>query len=305
MATFLALVVSIIALAVAVKARSDLKDFRDELANVGRASARPGPEGRAEARPTSGPGGRAEARPTSEPVIPIYQPPPPVPPRPPAPPTPPPAAPPSFSPPPPPAPPRAPHVPLPSAQPPIWQRIDWESFVGVKLFSWVAGIALVIAAIYFLKYSVEHGWVRPPVRAAIGLITGSVLLVVCELRVARGYKFTANAMLGAGIAILYATLFAVHALWHLLPAMVVFGGMIIVTAVAVLLSIRRESPFIALLGMLGGFATPALLSTGENRPIGLFSYLLLLNAGLAWVAYKKRWPLLTIGSVAFSIIYQW
>lgn len=183
--------------------------------------------------------------------------------------------------------------------------IDWEGLVGVKLFSWIAGIAVVIAAIYFLKYSVEHGWVSPPVRAAIGLLTGSALLVICEMRVARNYKFTANAMLGAGIAILYATLFAVHALWHLLPAMAVFGGMLIVTAVAVALSIRRESLFIALLGMMGGFATPALLSTGENRPIGLFSYLLLLNAGLAWTAYKKRWPALTIGSALLSVIYQW
>ena len=60
------------------------------------------------------------------------------------------------------------------------------------------------------------------------------------------------------------------------------------TAVAVLLSIRRESLFIAVLGLLGGFATPALLSTGENRPIPLFAYLLLLNVGLAWVAYAKQ-----------------
>jgi hypothetical protein len=202
-------------------------------------------------------------------------------------------------------PPRTPHVPLPPPQPPVWQRIDWESLVGVKLFSWIAGIALVVAAIYFLKYSVEHGWISPPIRAAIGLVTGSALLVICELRVARNYRFTANAMLGAGIAILYATLFAVHALWHLLPAVAVFGGMIVVTAVAVLLSIRRDSLFIALLGMLGGFATPALLSTGENRPIALFSYLLLLNAGLAFVAYRKRWPALTVGTVLFSVIYQW
>ena len=70
----------------------------------------------------------------------------------------------------------------------------------------------------------------------------------------------------------------------------VFALMLIVTAVAVLLSIRRDSIFIALLGLLGGFATPALLSTGENRPIGLFGYLLLLNIGLAWVASMKRWP---------------
>src|SRR5439155_24843652 len=105
----------------------------------------------------------------------------------------------------------------------------------------------------------EHGSASPPVRATLGLRTGTVLLVICELRVARDYTFTANAMHGAGIAILYATLFATHALWHLLPSGVVFGLMLIVTAVAVLLSIRRNSIFIALLGLLGGFATPALL----------------------------------------------
>ena len=175
----------------------------------------------------------------------------------------------------------------------------------MKLFSAIAGIALVLAAVFFLKYSVEHGWLSPTIRATIGLLTGTALLVICEMRVARGYVATANAMHGAGIAILYSTLFATHALWHLLPAGVVFALMLVVTAVAVMLSIRRDSVFIALLGLMGGFATPALLSTGENRPIGLFTYLLLLNAGLAWVAFRKNWPLLTIGSLVFTALYQW
>ena len=72
-----------------------------------------------------------------------------------------------------------------------------------------------------------------------------------------------------------------------------------------LLSIRRESLFIAVLGLLGGFATPALLSTGENRPIPLFAYLLLLNIGLARVAYTKRWPILTGLTLVLTAIYQW
>jgi uncharacterized membrane protein len=197
-------------------------------------------------------------------------------------------------------PPRPPAPPKPPSKP-----FDWESLVGIKLFSGIAGVALVLAALFFLKYSVEHGWLSPTIRATIGLLTGITLLVVCELRVARGYKFTANALHGAGIAILYATLFAIHALWHLLPAGVVFLLMLIVTAVAVMLSIRRDSVFIALLGLLGGFATPALLSTGENKPIGLFSYLLILNAGLAWTGYKKRWPVLTVCSLVLTAIYQW
>ncbi|MEA2162486.1 MAG: hypothetical protein QOK37_613 [Thermoanaerobaculia bacterium] len=200
-----------------------------------------------------------------------------------------------------PRPPPTPHTPLPTPKKPF----DWESLIGVKLFSWIAGIALVLAALFFLSYSVEHGWLSPPVRASLGLLTGVALLLVCELRVARDYTFTANAMDGAGIAILYATLFAIHALWHLLPASAVFAMMLIVTAIAVLLSIRRDSVFIALLGLVGGFATPALLSTGENKPIALFSYLLLLNVGLMWVAIRRRWPLLTALSVVFTVVYEW
>jgi hypothetical protein len=200
-------------------------------------------------------------------------------------------------------PPPTPHPPRPTPAP--RKPFDWESLIGVKLFSWIAGIALVLAALFFLSYSVEHGWLSPPVRASLGLLTGVTLLLACELRLARNYAFTANAMDGAGIAILYATLFAIHALWHLLPATAVFALMLVVTAIAVLLSIRRDSVFIALLGLVGGFATPALLSTGENKPIALFSYLLLLNVGLMWVAIRRRWPLLTALSVIFTVIYEW
>ena len=183
--------------------------------------------------------------------------------------------------------------------------IDWEAFVGVKLFSAVAGIALVLAAIFFLRYSIEQGWLGPQIRVAIGVIVATALLVVCELKAARKYAVTANALDAAAIAILFATFYAARALWDLIPASVTFGLLILVTVLAVMLSIRHDSRFIAVLGLLGGFATPALLSTGENRPIPLFTYLLLLNAGLAWVAFKKGWPLLTILTLILTVIYQW
>jgi len=206
-----------------------------------------------------------------------------------------------------PPPPRTPppSPPVPSRTPPPPPPFDWERLIGVKMFSAVAGVALVLAAVFFLRYSIDHGWLAPPVRVAIGLLTGVTLLVACDLRAARKYPVTANALDAAAIAILFSTFFAAHAIWHLIPAAVAFALLALVTAVAVLLSIRRASLFIAVLGLLGGFATPILLSTGENRPIPLFTYLLLLNIGLAWVAHKKRWPLLTLLSVAFTTIYQW
>ncbi len=204
-----------------------------------------------------------------------------------------------------PAPPGAP--PPPSIPPPAWKlpKLDWESLVGVKLFSWIAGVALLLAAVFFLRYSIYKGWLIPQVRMVIGVVVGIGLLILCELKAARKYPVTANAMDASAIAILFSTFFAARSLWNLIGTIPAFVLMVLVTVVAVLLSIRRDSLFIALLGLVGGFATPALLSTGENAPIPLFGYILLINAGLAWVATKRKWPLLTTLSLVFTVFYQW
>ena len=243
-------------------------------------------------------------KPAAPPAVPAAAPPPPV--RP----SPSPVAPPRPAaapvvPPTPPLPPRRPAPAPPSEPPPPAWSIDWERFVGVRLFSAIAGIALVVAAVFFLRYSLDAGWLQPPVRVVMGILAGIGLLVACELKAARKYPATANALDAAAIAILFSTFFAAHSLWNLIPATAAFGLLTLVTATAVTLSIRRESLFIAVLGLLGGFATPALLSTGDNRPIPLFAYLLLLNVGLAWVAYRRGWTILSVLTLAFTTIYQW
>ncbi|HEY7215977.1 MAG TPA: DUF2339 domain-containing protein [Thermoanaerobaculia bacterium] len=209
----------------------------------------------------------------------------------------------------PPRPPQAlpPRPPRPEPPPPKPPRkpFDWENLVGVKLFSWIGGILFALAAIFFLRYSIDHGWLKPPIRMAMGLVMGAGLLALCEHRIARRYAITANALGAAGIVALFSTFFAAYTLWHLLGAVPTFVLMVLVTAVAVALAIRHDALFIALLGLVGGFATPALLSTGEDHPIGLFGYLLLLNAGLAWVALRKKWPVLSVLSLIFTTFYQW
>ncbi len=207
------------------------------------------------------------------------------------------------------APVKPPDVVLPPSPPrppkPSRPAFDLENLIGVKFFSWIAGIALVIAAVSFLRYSIDHGWLSPPVRMAIGLLTGIVLLIVCELKAARRYSITANALDGAGVAVLFATFFSAHILWQLLPVVPTFAAMAVVAATAVILALRRDSLFIALLGLVGGFATPFMLSSALDRPLSLFGYLVILNAGLAWVAYRKGWPILTALSLGFTTIHQW
>jgi len=194
--------------------------------------------------------------------------------------------------------------PSPTPRPEPW-RFDWERLVGVKLYSWLAGVAVAVAAVSFARYSVEHGWLVPAVRMTIGVAVGAALLAGAELRISQRYRVTAQALAAGGTVTLFATFWAAHALWHLVPALATFGLLALVAVVAVLLAVRRDALVVAVLGLAGGFATPWLLSTGEDRPIGLFSYLLLLNVGLSWVARKKRWPLLSAASLALTAIYQW
>lgn len=218
----------------------------------------------------------------------------------------------------PPAPPAAPPPPTFAARPPppppprpptpgLLARLtsfDWERLVGVRFFSVLAGIFLAFAAIYFILYSIELGLVTPPVRFAILAAVGVGLVVGSELRVARSYAVTAHSLAAGGLVTLFATFYAGHRLWGFYGPIPAFGLLALATVVAVLLAIQRSSLVVAVLGLLGGFATPILISTGEDRPLSLFSYLLLLNVALCWVSYKRRWTILPWLSLAFTALYQ-
>lgn len=182
--------------------------------------------------------------------------------------------------------------------------VDWESFVGIKLFSWIAGIFLTIGAILFLRYSIDRGWLTEPIQMAIGIAAGSGLLVLCELRAARRYAVTANALDAAGLVILFSTLFAAHARWGILGSGATFVALAAVAALAVILAVRHDSTFIALLGLLGGFATPVLL--GTSWPV-LFPFLGLLAVGLFAFAVLRKAPLLhtLAGLATLAVLGSW
>ena len=62
------------------------------------------------------------------------------------------------------------------------------------------------------------------------------------------------------------------AIFHLVPASVAFMAMILVTASTITLALTQDAEILAVYAMIGGFSTPALVSTGQNHEIVLFSY---------------------------------
>ncbi|MEC7518561.1 MAG: DUF2339 domain-containing protein, partial [Myxococcota bacterium] len=183
-------------------------------------------------------------------------------------------------------------------------KIDWEQWIGVRGAAAFGACILVLAGVYFFEYSIEHGWITPAMRVIAGTLVGLGCILGAELRLRKTHTVLANWLDGAGIAILYVAFWAGKALYGLYPTWAASGMLIAVTAACVTLAVKRDAPAVAALGLLGGFATPLALSTGQDRPYALFSYLLLLDGAMLWVAYRRRWAWMAILCLVATAFYQ-
>lgn len=181
---------------------------------------------------------------------------------------------------------------------------DWEQWIGVRGAAVLGGVLFALAGLYFVRFAIEEGWLAPPVRVALGLLAGLAAVVGSEALRRRGYEPTANAVAGGGLVVLYAAVWAGHALYGLFPAALAFGSMIVVTAAAGVIAWRHRSQVVAVLGLAGGFATPLLLEIDPDRPLSLFGYLLVLDLALVLLARRRRWPLLAPLGLLATVSYQ-
>ncbi len=190
----------------------------------------------------------------------------------------------------------------PTPLPPV-ARFDWERWIGVRGAAALGACVLVIAGLYFFKYSIENDLIPPALRVVLGVLVGMGAIGGSERMLRERYTVLANWVAGAGVAILYSAFWYAHA-EHLIASSLAFGLMILVTAACGLLALRHDAMVVALLGLVGGFVTPVALSSGEDHPFGLFGYLLMLDAALLYLARKKGWPLLGALSLLVTAIYQ-
>ena len=184
------------------------------------------------------------------------------------------------------------------------KRIDWEQWVGVRGAAVLGACVLGLAGILFLQYSIERGLLSPEIRVALSSLLGAAAVAGSEWLRKKNYSRQADAMAGGGIVVLYAAAWAAHVLYGLIGDSVSFVLMALITLLCGYLSWRRRALSTALLGLIGGFLTPLLLSTGQDRPITLFAYLLILNIGLYAAARARDWPLLSALAMAATVFYQ-
>lgn len=182
-----------------------------------------------------------------------------------------------------------------------------ERFMGVKLFAWLGGVAMFFGVIFFVKYAFENNLIPPAVRVALGFLSGTALLVggLLTHRVPK-YKVLGQVFCATGVVILYGVSFAAHAIYRFpafgtVPTMVLMS---LITLAAFLIAVRLNALVVAVLGMLGGFLTPVLVSTGRDEVLGLFGYIALLDIGLLAVSLHRRWRFLVAAAALGTVVMQ-
>ncbi len=167
----------------------------------------------------------------------------------------------------------------------------------------IAGVITVIVGVcFFLKYAYDNFSLGPIGKITAAALSGLAALIIGEVSRRRGYDLVAKGVTALGFAILYATVFSAYMLFALIDSPTAFGFSILLTAAAMLYAVKLDEVLIAILSLVGAFLTPVLVSTGENLPVPLFSYLLILGLGTMSCAYFRKWKSINLISFVGTFI---
>ncbi len=195
-------------------------------------------------------------------------------------------------------------VPTPAEAPAPPPRIEWEQWIGVRGAAALGAGILVIALLFFVRYSMDQGWLSPTLRVLFGAGFSAAILGVAQARLHERYRVLSSWLSGAGVAGLFASLWAAHHIVPLIGAGTSFVAFVALAAACLALASFRDSMPIALLGAAGGFAAPLAIAASQDRPLGVLAYVLVLDAALLALALKKRWWVLSALALLASSAYE-
>ena len=189
--------------------------------------------------------------------------------------------------------------------PPQPSHADLEALIGGRWFNRIGIIALLFAVSYFLKLAFDNNWIGPAGRVTIGILLGALMLPWSQWLLSCGYTYFAEGIAGLGEATLFVSVWAGCQYYTLFSRGVGFAALIFVTIIMAILALWRNSSRIAFLSLLGGLLTPALVSSGKNEQLVLFSYLLCLGAAALFIIWRKNWQLLLPLAFVGTQLYFW
>ena len=178
---------------------------------------------------------------------------------------------------------------------------DLEKFIGENLINKIGILILVLGISYFVKYAIDKDWINEPARVGIGMLAGALIMGIAH-KLRKKYAAFSSVFVAGAIAVFYFTIGIAFHSYHLFGQTAAFLLMVGITAFSSLISLSYNRKELAVLSLIGGFAVPFMVSTGQGNYVVLFTYILILNIGILALAYYKKWGIINIFSYVFTII---
>jgi uncharacterized membrane protein len=164
-----------------------------------------------------------------------------------------------------------------------------ELKVGTVVILIAGIITMIFGVAFFLRYIYEKGYFNPTARVALVAAGGLAAIIIGEISRRRNFEIVARGIAALGFALLYAAVFSGSRVYGLFSSEWAFALSIVVTAGAMTYAVVLNEILIAFLSLLGGYLAPAIITTGQNLPVPLFSYVLVLSTGAMGCAMFRRW----------------
>lgn len=179
-----------------------------------------------------------------------------------------------------------------------------DQLFGENLLTKIGIVTLVLGIAFFVKYAIDQQWINEIGRVGIGVLTGGLIIAVAH-KLKGEYQVFSSILVGGGISVLYITITLAFREYELFPQSAAFALLIAITLFSVILSLYYDRKELAIFSLLGGFASPLMVSTGSGNYIVLFSYILILNTGMLILAFRKNWHIIGIISYVLTLIFFW
>ncbi|MEF9479918.1 DUF2339 domain-containing protein [Chryseobacterium sp. 1B4] len=183
---------------------------------------------------------------------------------------------------------------------PVFDFLKQNALTVIGIFTLVLGIG------YFVKYAIDKNWIGEAARAGIGFCTGAGIIMTGHF-LRKNYKAFSSIITGGGIAVLYFTATIAFREYHLFTQNTAFAITILITAASIILSYYYKSEVLIIFSLIGGFAAPLMISTGQSNYLFLFIYLTLLNTGMLVASFLQHWK--SVGWTAYifttGYLFSW
>lgn len=178
------------------------------------------------------------------------------------------------------------------------KALGFEETIGARWFSIIGIVVLVLGIAIGVKYAIDQNLINETTRLVLGYLAGGIILSLA-LVYKKKYDVFSAILLSGAMSVMYFTTYVGYSHYHFYSAPVAFVIMALFTGFTVFAAHIYNYEIIAVIGLVGGYAMPMLLSTGSGEIQYVFGFMLILNSGVLALSFKKYWKF--VNHIAYAL----